>query len=420
MRTGEDTVVNQELARRGYQAYRAQDVVLVHRSPCRTPWRLLRHHFVRGRGLGRIRRERDGVGRRDLLSIFGFRLVWQQTAWRIMRTTRNVRRWGGETLGSEYRRAFPLVVAGVLAAAAGSVYEVLRPHSREANRGEDDRRGLRTIGSRKTAGGYQNDRPSGLENEAILPGRRIVAFYGHPVAASMGVLGNPDREAMLAGLRHQAAQYAAADPSRPVMPALELVAIIAHRNPGSDAAYRTRAASDLLDTWAAFAAREDALLILDVQPGRSPCAEEIAALRPWLRLSHVHLALDPEWAMGEDGVPGAGEGCLTASQIQAAQEFLADLVTTEGLPPKLLIVHQFKQSMIVDKASLRPVPGVQLVIDVDGHGDPRIKSEIYQALLHGQRVGFAGIKLFYRQDEPMLTPEQVLTLTPPPDLVVYQ
>ena len=37
MRTGEDSVVNLELVQRGYQAYRAQDVTLVHHSPCRTP-----------------------------------------------------------------------------------------------------------------------------------------------------------------------------------------------------------------------------------------------------------------------------------------------------------------------------------------------------------------------------------------------
>ena len=54
MRAGEDTVVNNELWRRGYKAYRAQDVWLVHHSPCRTPVGLARHHFIRGRAGGRI------------------------------------------------------------------------------------------------------------------------------------------------------------------------------------------------------------------------------------------------------------------------------------------------------------------------------------------------------------------------------
>lgn len=137
MRAGEDTVVNQELARRGYRAYRAQDVTLVHRSPCRTPWRLLRHHFVRGRGYGRILRERDEVERRDLLGLTGLQLLRRQTTQRLGKTTRNVRRWADAATIKEYRRALPLVVAGALAAVAGTWYELLRPVASKTNRTPD-------------------------------------------------------------------------------------------------------------------------------------------------------------------------------------------------------------------------------------------------------------------------------------------
>src|SRR6266511_718091 len=60
MRAGEDTVVNTALYERGFRAYRAREVVLVHHTPCADPWRLVRHHFVRGRALGRILAERHG------------------------------------------------------------------------------------------------------------------------------------------------------------------------------------------------------------------------------------------------------------------------------------------------------------------------------------------------------------------------
>jgi hypothetical protein len=63
---------------------------------------------------------------------------------------------------------------------------------------------------------------------------------------------------------------------------------------------------------------------------------------------------------------------------------------------------------------------VQLVIDADGHGAPRRKTEVYHELVRDEPVGFAGIMLFYKQDEPLLTADQVLALTPSPDLVVYQ
>ena len=130
LRAGEDTVVNQELVRRGYRAYRAQDVVLVHHSPCRSVRRLLRHHFARGRGYGRIKRERDGVSAARPCRSNRAVLLRRQTAGRLIRTTRNVRRWADAATTAHYYRAFPLVVAGALASAAGTWYELLRGSSR--------------------------------------------------------------------------------------------------------------------------------------------------------------------------------------------------------------------------------------------------------------------------------------------------
>ena len=128
MRSGEDTVVNRELTRRGYRAYRARDVTYVHRSPCRTVPRLLRQHFVRGRGMGRIllddHRERGGLlssmARRALLRAYIRR--------RLRTTTRNVKHWGPELLPT-YRRVYPLVLAAATASWVGAWYEMLRPQA---------------------------------------------------------------------------------------------------------------------------------------------------------------------------------------------------------------------------------------------------------------------------------------------------
>jgi len=272
--------------------------------------------------------------------------------------------------------------------------------------------------------GAMVDHGNGKAGDAVagglLPKHRIVAYYGNPRSTAMGVLGERDRATILADLRAQAARYAAADPSRPVIPAFDVIAAVAQRDPGRDGKYRSRLSAAILDDWAGFAAREGVLLFLDVQPGRSRCCEEIERLRPWLRLPHVHLALDPEWAVGEDEVPGIHVGHLAASQIRGAQEALAALVESENLPPKLLVVHQFERSMIPDREALAPVPGVQLVIDVDGNGAPGRKTTVYNELVRDEPVEFAGIMVFYKKDEPVLTADQVLALTPPPDLVVYQ
>jgi glycosyltransferase involved in cell wall biosynthesis len=138
MRTGEDTVVNCELARRGFRAYRAREVRIVHNSPCRNVLRLVRHHFTRGRGFGRIlvadARRRSGGIDRPLV-----RALVRYVPRRLRGTTRNVRRWGGN-LRPVYRRVLPLVVAGIVAAWAGAVWELLFAQSGRGPRRARDRR----------------------------------------------------------------------------------------------------------------------------------------------------------------------------------------------------------------------------------------------------------------------------------------
>ena len=125
MRAGEDTIMNNELWKRGRSAYRAQDVVLTHHNRCTTPWRLVRHHFVRGRALGRITGERG-----PLQAATARRLLIGYLPDRLRKTARNVERFGTPDERGEFRRSRPLVLAGAVAAWAGCWYELLRPKRR--------------------------------------------------------------------------------------------------------------------------------------------------------------------------------------------------------------------------------------------------------------------------------------------------
>lgn len=127
MRTGEDTVVNTALFRRGYAAYREPRIRLTHHSPCRTPWRLVRHHFMRGRGLGRIILQ-GTFGSGSLLDrrLLEARLL-RYLPRRLRRTSRSLERWGLPEYRRRYRLVFPLVVVGAAAAWLGMWYEMLRP-----------------------------------------------------------------------------------------------------------------------------------------------------------------------------------------------------------------------------------------------------------------------------------------------------
>ena len=256
---------------------------------------------------------------------------------------------------------------------------------------------------------------------SVLPGCRIVAFYGNPLSKRMGILGLTPTDSMLARLARQAHAYAALDSTRPVVPALQLVTPVAQAAPGRDGKYRLRMRDSTIEHFAGLAERAHALLILDMQVGKSTVAAELAPLLPFLARPTVHLALDAEFSIKRaDKHPGQVVGTLDAADINLVIDTLAAMVTRLGLPPKVLIVHRYTIPMITHSALIRIDPRVQVVIDMDGNGPPEDKFGSYGAYVHDRPVEFPGIKLFYKQDVPMLTPAQVLGLDPIPVYVQYQ
>jgi hypothetical protein len=257
-------------------------------------------------------------------------------------------------------------------------------------------------------------------DSALLPDYRIVTFYGHPHDPGMGIVGEHEIEQLADMLRTEAANYAAADPSRPVIPAIEIIATVAQRDPGSDGTYILDTDTETLTTYIDFAAEQGMLVVLDLQVGRGTVAAEIEKVRDLLARPNVHLAIDPEFAVAEGQIPGEYIGSVSAESVAYAQKVLAEISTANGIPPKMLIVHQFREDMIQGKDQLAPVPGVQLVIDADGYGGPELKTAVYNFLVRDEPVEFGAVKLFYRQDVPMMTAQEILALVPAPDVIIYQ
>jgi hypothetical protein len=256
----------------------------------------------------------------------------------------------------------------------------------------------------------------------LLPGHRIVAYYGNPLDARMGVLGQGSPQQMLARLAQQAKAYQVLDPSHPVVKALELVATVAQGSPGANGTYNLRMPPSLIESELKLARSAHALLILDVQVGHSPVATEVNYLKPFLRQPDVELALDPEFDMNQiqGGIPGKEFGKMSAIAINGAIRVLHQLVVQDHLPPKVLIVHQFRPEMVQHWKDIKPLPGVSFIMDTDGFGTPAMKIANYHAYITDQPIGYGGIKLFYTQDTPLMSPAQVLALKPPPLLVIYQ
>ena len=74
-------------------------------------------------------------------------------------------------------------------------------------------------------------------SDGPLKDNRLVTYYGTPLSGYMGILGELPPGQMMRQLKKQTRAYSAADPERPAVPTVELIASVAQRNPGPDGLY---------------------------------------------------------------------------------------------------------------------------------------------------------------------------------------
>ncbi|MCX2739072.1 hypothetical protein [Pontibacter anaerobius] len=259
---------------------------------------------------------------------------------------------------------------------------------------------------------------------AILPGKRIIAFYGNLLSRRMGILGELAPEQMLSKLDEEVAKWSKADSLTPVQPALHAIVVTAQGHPSAGGKYRLRMTHKMIDEVLELAKQRDALVFLDVQVGHSTLQEELPQLEKYLKMPNVHLGIDAEFSMKDGNVPGRSIGTFDAADINYATEYLSSLVNQNGIPPKLLIVHRFTQRMITNYEHIELRPETQIVMHMDGWGAPALKKDTYRRYIKNEPVQFTGFKLFYKNDlknsSRLMTPEEVIALTPSPMYIQYQ
>ncbi|MGE5816069.1 MAG: hypothetical protein ACM36C_16385, partial [Acidobacteriota bacterium] len=254
---------------------------------------------------------------------------------------------------------------------------------------------------------------------AVLEDSLLIAWYGNPWNGKMGILGRLQGAALAQGLRQQANAYAKVT-KKNIVAAYELIAVVAQGQPGSDGMYRRRESREVIERTIRDARAAGFRTILDIQTGRSTVLNELTYIAPYLAEPDVYLALDPEFSMGADGVPGRRIGTMYASEVNDAIGVLETIIERHHLPPKVLIVHQFTTGMLPDKEEIWTSPVLDIVLDMDGFGSPALKRHTYRTVLRQKELEYPGFKLFYIQDTEMLEPAQVLALNPPPAVVIYQ
>ncbi|HIE22088.1 MAG TPA: hypothetical protein EYP73_05760 [Acidimicrobiia bacterium] len=258
----------------------------------------------------------------------------------------------------------------------------------------------------------------------ILPSgqkRRYLAFYGHPDTPSLGVLGEQGPAETLERMRPFIEAYGG-DGSQ-VVPVFEIMASVASAGPTEDGDYSYEWPISTFEAWIEFAEANDMYVVLDLQPGRDDFLTQARQYEELLKLPHVGLALDPEWRLGPNQVHLKQVGRVEAAEVNQVIDWLADLVRDNGLPQKMLIVHQFRFTMIQNRETLMPRPELQLVIQMDGDGTEPQKDETYRALTAGTEDApwRWGWKNFFDEDEPgPPAPERVMRKDPVPVFVSYQ
>jgi hypothetical protein len=264
--------------------------------------------------------------------------------------------------------------------------------------------------------------PRDIDPSSILHNCMVVTYYGHPWDGALGVLARiPDRDQMIAQLEQEAAAFDAANGDQQVVAGFHLIYAVAQADPQPDNSYLARMPDDVVQEWIDIAEQHDFVVYLDIQMGHSTVEAELPHVLKFLKNPRVHLALDPEWSMPDGVPPGSQIGSMDASEINRAQEMMQKYILENGLENRMLVVHQFTESMITNKEQLVDYPDVDLIIDMDGWGAPETKIEHYDAYVVQDGAEFRGFKLFYLLDTPMLTAAEVMSMLPaPPDYIMYQ
>jgi hypothetical protein len=271
--------------------------------------------------------------------------------------------------------------------------------------------------------GWPVEGPAALPG-AILPNKRIVAYYGNPLSKRMGALGEYEPQDMLRRLDREVAAWRAADPATPVQPALHLIAVVAQGEPGPSGKYRTIMRDSMVEMVYGWAKSKNAIMFIDIQTGHSNLRELLPRFEQFLKRPDIHLGVDPEFMMKTGHKPGAKIGTMDASDINYASGYLAELVRKYNLPPKVLVIHRFTRNGVTNYKQIVLRPEVQIVIHMDGWGAPWLKRDSYKDYVVSEPVQYTGFKLFYHNDtkkgDPLMKPSDLMKLEPKPLYIQYQ
>ena len=259
----------------------------------------------------------------------------------------------------------------------------------------------------------------------------IVAYYGRPGVKSLGVLGQHSIQKLKPMIKKRAKAYAKIT-GKHVRPGFDIIYGLASADPGRHKDYIIHLNPKKLTPYIHAAEKEGFVVFLETQLGEHMPQDAIRHMLPYIKHHNVHLAVDPEFEVSDLNVrPGKKIGHVKAAWINQVQAIMDSYMKKHGIrEKKILLLHMFRHTMIEHKEQLRHYNNIDLIFNLDGHGAPKLKVGIYNAIYskkYADKVA-GGFKLFFKEDHPMMTPKQVMGLEHaqgakikyPPKLINYQ
>jgi hypothetical protein len=254
----------------------------------------------------------------------------------------------------------------------------------------------------------------------LLADSQAVIYYGTPLASGLGVLGTAPLEEAALAVKAHASRIDALNGERGAFGTMDIIYSIAQAEPTENGRYIRYTDDWVIEQYLAAAERHDLQLMLDLQIGRGDILEEVRMVERFLVHPRVHVAVDPEYAVGPDGIPGTIAGKMSGGQINQVQEYLAGLVREHNLPSKLFVVHQFLASTVTEPEHVGHYDGVEFVLNMDAFGDRVEKERKYRMFSAEPHSKHDGYNVFLQHDYEVLSDEEILRLDPVPSVIFFQ
>ncbi|MFE5341439.1 hypothetical protein [Isoptericola sp. NPDC056578] len=239
-------------------------------------------------------------------------------------------------------------------------------------------------------------RVAAAERAALLPTGSQHLLPARYVAVDATVWDDP--AAAVARAQAAAAAYAPGEDAPddaaddPVVPTLVLPVSATASGPGEDGDWVTQEDVESLRPLVDAARDAGVYVLLDVGAGTAPVVEQVRAAEALLRTPGVGVALHPEARVGDGAATTSHQ--MTAAEVGEVTTYLADLVSREGLPPALLVVHQTRPESVPDRSLLRSVPQVETLVLADLTGGATtgewVWNQVSADLPDGVHLGWSG------------------------------